>query len=453
MNSNAIFDLIEAVAATPGKNDKQAMIASALQDDDVQKALEYAYNPFKRFYISKYPGTIGAHVGREFDAGTWELLDDILSRKLTGQAAIDAVKGELTALSEQSAQLLWRIIKGDMRAGFSESTINKAVKGLIPEFPYMRCCLPKDTDLAKFDWKLGVLSQEKADGMFTNVDHTDDGSVLLTTRQGTPIPLDAFAGLVREVQTLPRGYQMHGELLVLKGGVVAAREIGNGILNHVIAGGAFEADEAPVYVAWDSIPLTSVTKKGKCETKYLLRYAALRKGIEDIARAHLRIIPTRMVRSLEEAYVHYRELLADGKEGTVIKDPHAIWKDGTSKHQVKLKLEVDVDLKVTAIVPGREGTKNDGRPGSLRMTTSCGELVVDVTIKNEKLRDQIEAEPDTFIDRIWAVRANAIMNPSASSDVHSLFLPRMVEAGYRIDKVEADSLQRVKDQFEAAVAA
>jgi DNA ligase-1 len=37
------------------------------------------------------------------------------------------------------------------------------------------------------------------------------------------------------------------------------------------------------------------------------------------------------------------------------------------------------------------------------METSDGLLVVDVTVKNEKLRDLIDANPDDFIGRIWAV--------------------------------------------------
>jgi hypothetical protein len=42
---------------------------------------------------------------------------------------------------------------------------------------------------------------------------------------------------------------------------------------------------------------------------------------------------------------------------------------------------------------------------------------VDVTIKNEKLRDLFDANPDAYIGRIWSVIFNDIMKPSQSSDV------------------------------------
>lgn len=55
------------------------------------------------------------------------------------------------------------------------------------------------------------------------------------------------------------------------------------------------------------------------------------------------------------------------------------------------------------------------------------------------------------IGRIMTVRANAVMLPSSEGKKHSLFLPRHVET--RTDKGESDSLSRVLDQFESAVAA
>jgi DNA ligase-1 len=118
---------------------------------------------------------------------------------------------------------------------------------------------------------------------------------------------------------------------------------------------------------------------------------------------------------------------------------------------VKLKLEFVVDLKVKAIVPGDANGKNAGRAGSLTCTTDDEDLVVDVTVKNEAMRDEIDANPEAFVGGILKVLANGVMKPSASSDVHSLFLPRMVEACIRADKFEPDSLARVFAQQEAAI--
>lgn len=453
MNSREIFKAIEEIAATASKNEKEALVKKGVADADFCRVLEYAYNPFKTYGIRKMP--IGkAHGGfRQFDAQTWQILDDLIARKLTGQAAGDAVTAEIDQLDEDSSELFRRVVRKDLRAGFSESTCNKAKKGLIPNFPYMRCCLPKDAKLADFDWKLGVISQEKADGMFANINVEEGGFVAITSRQGSPFPIEAFAGLAAELaDRIPAGVQLHGELLVERDGEgILAREIGNGILNSVASGGSFGANESPIYMVWDAIPLTAVVTKGKYDLPYVKRLNRIVQWLKATPGTYVKLIETKVFHSLPEAYGHAGELMRRGKEGTVIKNPHAIWKDGTSKEQVKLKLEFSIDLKVVAIVPGREGTKNEGRAGSMTCETSDGLLRVDVTVKNEAMRDKVDANPSDWIGRVVEVTANDIMEPSDSSSLHSLFLPRMVEAAYRTDKTEADSLERVKAQKDAAV--
>ena len=127
-----------------------------------------------------------------------------------------------------------------------------------------------------------------------------------------------------------------------------------------------------------------------------------------------------------------------------------IWKDGTSKGQVKLKLEEPVDLQVKSIIPGKEGTKNEGRPGSLECVSSDGKLSGDVTVKNEKMRKALEENPNSFLNRIMVVISNDVLEPGENNDLHSLFLPRFLTDTPRTDKDISDDLQRVKDIFESA---
>ena len=128
-----------------------------------------------------------------------------------------------------------------------------------------------------------------------------------------------------------------------------------------------------------------------------------------------------------------------------------IWKDGTSKYQIKLKVEFDVDLVVYAIGQGKPDTKLDGRPATLQTKSSCGQLYVNVTIKNEKMRDIVEGDPDDWIEKIITVRSNDIMTPTERKGTYSLFLPRMVEAVYRLDKFDADDLDEIYKQYENAI--
>jgi DNA ligase-1 len=117
---------------------------------------------------------------------------------------------------------------------------------------------------------------------------------------------------------------------------------------------------------------------------------------------------------------------------------------------VKLKVEASCDLKIVGIVPGRAGTRTEGRAGSLACESECGKLRVDVTVKKETMRDAIDADPESWIGRIVPVLFNEVMRPGPNNPLHSLFLPRLEEVGVREDKSVADDLERVLEQFEAA---
>jgi len=344
----------------------------------------------------------------------------------------------------------------DLRAGFTDGTVNRIFPKTFPDFPYMRCSLPDKSDMGKWDWGVGIIVQEKADGMFTNVDVDGGGIVRLTTRTGSPIPLDNLTGLEEEILlSFKLMSQTHGELTVVDpSGLVLPREIGNGMLNSVLNGGRLDTGCQVRFEAWDQIPLSAVQPKGKCVIPYKERLTDLVMQIARNGQGHLvRVIPTRVVRSKALAMAYYSELLKKGKEGVICKHPDAIWRDGTSKEQVKLKLEVDVDLQIDEILPGTPGTKTEGRPASLRCSSSCLALVTNVTVKNEAMRSAIEANPDAWVGGIMAVRANAIMKPGDSSEFHSLFLPRFVEAEVRLDKRVADDLATVVAIFKSAVEA
>lgn len=453
MTTDQIFGLVESVAATSGKNDKQSMLKAVESCDLIKKVLRAAYDPLISYGVRRIPERNASAAGdAQFDAETWITIEKLAIRELSGNAAIDAIQFELNKLSPASAELFKRIILKDMRAGFDEGTVNKIWPGLVPEFPYQRCSLPKDARPAEWDgWEQGHISQEKADGMFANVDHEENGAVFIYSRQGTMFPMEKFESLASAVAaTLDAGTQNHGELLVLRDGVVLPRQEGNGILNSVIKGGDFAPNERPIFMVWDQIPLREVKPKGRYIVQYAKRLAGLIEQLRRNQSGIVQLIPTKIVRSLKEAYAHAAEIMLRGGEGTILKKRDAIWRDGTSKEQVKLKLEFTVDLAIKEVVPGRENTKNAGRAGSLKCATSDGLLEVDVAIKGEKMRDSVDANPEEWLGRIMPVTANLVLKPSESNPLHSLFLPRFAEADYRRDKSVADSLQRVFDQEEAA---
>lgn len=445
---DTLYEKLEQMGATTSSNAKLEIVKSLTPVE--LSIVKLALDPSVNFYIAKLP--ITASGSSEWSGREYTLLDDLYTRKITGNAARSRVAEVLEDLKAEHASVLRRVILKDLKVKVGETLVNKAFPGAIPVTPYMRCSLPDKSNMPKWtddDWSTGIISQEKADGMFAALTHIG-GNSTVASRQGSTFPKDALKPLLDEIQVrLVDDVQIHGELLVYKDDEVLERQTGNGILNSLLQGGELPQGHEIRYFVWDLIPASAAQAGGRHDEPYASRLTSLRYLVECLRTVSL--IPTQYVSSKEEATRHYRDLLAKGKEGTILKHPQAIWKDGTSKDLVKMKLEVDVELQVTGFVPGNGNGKNADTFGSLTCTSACGGLVVDVSGFTDAKRKELHERGEGLMGQILTVRANGIMYPSANNPKHSLFLPRFVEE--RLDKREADSLDHIVDQFKAAVGA
>jgi DNA ligase-1 len=314
----------------------------------------------------------------------------------------------------------------------------------------MRCALPKDAKFSTWDWKMGVISQEKADGMYCTINKSN-GDIAMMSRSGKPFDTDSFPGIVEAAKKmLNDNTQTQGELLVINAaGEVQPREIGNGMLNKIAQGGVWPDGFSAIFRAWDQIPLDQVVPKVKYNVGYATRLAALFKQLDYSSCDALALIDTRFVKSMDEAKVHYREMLEAGKEGTILSEPHAPWVDSTSKFKIKFKLTATCELIITGWRPGKG--KNQDLFGSLVCESSDGLLEVAVSGFTDSHRKELFDNIDSYIGTVMSVDSNMIMEPSREGKKWSLFLPRFAE--FRRDKTEADSLSKIKEQFEAAILA
>lgn len=441
----SILNILNQVASTASKNEKIAILSANKDNAVLKEVCRLAYDPTVNFYIRQIPDYQPADTPYPLVTMLAQL-SKLSMREKTGSAAVSHLQDMLCMLGSEDAIVLSMVIDRDLRAGFSDSTVNKVWKDLIPEYPYMRCSLPKKVKLETLSWKAGVYSQLKADGMFANVNLDADGEVTITSRSGTQFPLTEFGNLLDEIKnTFDKGTQSHGELLVKRNGAILARQLGNGILNKVAQGGSLESTDEIIYMVWDNIPLSSVKSKGEYNVGYKDRFAKINKQVSN--STCIILAPTRIVHNMEEALVHYREQLAEGLEGTIIKCGTGGWKDGTSKYQVKMKLEITVDLIIKGLTPGKG--KNADTFGSVNCQTSDGLLEVNVSGFSDEMRLEIFNNFANLSDTIMAVTSNSIMPPSGNNSKYSLFLPRFAE--FRQDKTVADTIAQVQDQFDSAI--
>lgn len=414
------------------------------------RLLYRTYSPEFVYGVKKVPEVV--NFGNLTLDETWPkvemTLDRLTNRQVTGNAARDEIATLMSSLLEEEAKVLENLLKGDLRCGINVRLINRAFPGTIPEYPYMRCSLQKGSNIDKFNWESGIYSQEKADGMFANVFVYGDGSVKITSRNGTTFANSEFLPFIEEfLKVADRGFCYNGELLVTEsqGGdkfTILPREIGNGVLNSVLKGGYFKKNQKPFYLIWDALPVENAVAGGKYKKPYRDRL----KMVEKLKGSYFQPIPTKVVYSLKEAYDHYVQMTSVGCEGTVIKNPEGIWMDGTSKDQIKMKIEAEVDLIVRGFNPGNG--KNEKWFGSLICESSDGLVRTNVSGFSDEDRERIASEMGDWINKkIITVRANSLM--PKDNGPRRLFLPRFVEE--RLDKTEADSLEKIIQIFDEAM--
>ena len=204
--------------------------------------------------------------------------------------------------------------------------------------------------------------------------------------------------------------------------------------------GVLEEGYTPVYYVWDMVELAVIQGEKLCTTEYEQRFEKLSEIVKDTTNVVL--VKSKRVHSIEGVYELYAKALAARQEGVMVKRPSLLWKNGTTADGAKLKLEVDVDLRIKGFTKGNG--KFASTFGAIEMESSCGALQTDVSGMSDELRLYIQLNRDNLLGTIGTVRANDITKSTPAA----LFHGRLIEL--RTDKTLADSLEEIIDQFENA---
>lgn len=439
--ADSLYNIIKALQEASGSNAKLAILKEHKDNELLKAYLEATLSPRYNYYITEktLPAFPRALEDNEIDEGFINhVIQKLAGREATGHAAKAAIVFHAGELSAESQELFRYLLLKDIKASVGVTLVNKVWPNLIPEQPYMRCSLPKDVKLSGWPWEQGIYSQVKADGMYVA-----GSKGQLITRAGSVFPKGSFPELEKELEAMQDGKELNGELLVFNGkGEMLPRKIGNGMLNSVLQGGSLDKEFKVVYQVWDYMDLW-ITEFNKFS--YSNRLAGLQRSIKNTGWKHIELIETKLVRCQQEAAEHFQQCLTRGLEGTVLKHPEGLWKDGTSKHCVKYKVEAEIDLRVTGIIKGT-GKFSDSM-GALELSSECWNVKVDCgTGFTDKQRKDFWENKPKYFGSIVTIKANDIVTRSGS-DIYSLFLPVFVEE--RLDKTEADSFEKIKDIFDS----
>jgi len=435
-----IFDVIQTLKNTSSRNEKVQILKQNQENHELKRFFQYALDPNIKFYIKKIPeyqkGTKEVPLSHSLD---WALaqLTPIMNREKTGHAAIQCLVDIFEKLDSNTQYLLERVIEKTPDCGVQESTVNSVWKGLIADYPCMLASAYDEKLMGKLTYPVAV--EVKADGMRFNAIVEGD-EVTFFGRSGKEIRINypifkkEFVTLAQRIGAVNAVFD--GELLVTDENLnVLDRQTGNGILNKCIQNKTSQEEvERIVAYLWDYIPYADFVPGGRCNMHNCDRYEVIVTNCDGLSR--IRPIKRWIAQNHVDVLTFYNFVRDDGQEGIIIKTLDGVWEDKRSKNLIKMKAEMECELRVTGVA---EGTgKYKGMVGALQCESEDGAIQVEVGtgMTDEQRKDLFTIPVGTII----SVKYNARSKNKNGNE--SLSLPVFVEV--RTDKEVADNSIDIK---------
>jgi hypothetical protein len=442
-----IKQIFDEIAAESGTNEKMNILSKYKDNELLVKILYLANSKRVKFYIKQIPEYL--HVSTQIALGSaLTHLSQLSDRTVTGNAAIQHLKEILQNSSSDDAYILERIIEKDCKIGMGTRNINKVIPNLIEKTGYMGCKPYSKELITKLLSKGKCYSQEKMDGRFVNI-VIQGGEVLMESRQGEPTILDNPFFMSELVQL--KDCVINAELTMA--GI--ERYESNGIVASLISIATkqsncedaskdikkLETKHLPYrealdlirVTAWDILTIDEYFTR-TCTRKYKERLIDLNATV--FGYKTVSVVETREVSTIEEVMTHFEEVVRRNGEGVVVKSMDGVWKDTKPSYQIKVKKEINLDLRVVGFNYGTAGTKNEFLISSLNVESEDSLLKTKPQGIDEDEMDYITVNQDKLMGKIVEIKCSGLSQDSNGN--YSTLHP--VYKHFRDDKDIANTL-------------
>lgn len=476
MENTMVYDIIEEISSIGSTKSKEKILKKHKNNGILKDAFRLAYSRSINFHIRKFPDFDAKEESKTLVDG-FKFLEEILAQRIiTGHAAIAGLTRMLECMSAKDVEIMRRVINRDLECGVGRSIPNRVWDNLLPEQPQCLAQPYSEKNLKRI--KFPAIAQLKADGArcFAEV---VEGEVTFLSRAGNEY--QNLKSLEKEILEITKGLGdvvIDGELVYFptktKSGLdslfddedektetVASRELGNGIANKSLQG-TISDDEAEGirFQVWDLIPYDVVYSKGALKSKgYQERFNDLAEITKNSVK--LEIIPSFIVNNIEEAKKIYKNYIAQGLEGIILKNIDGLWVDSRSFDLVKFKEEIDFDLEVVDVYCH---SKDPKKVGGVTLRSTDGKILVNCGSGfKDKDYEKLDVETKVFIPfenrddldrgRLWNMHEttgiigmilSGVCNGALKvkgRDTYSLFLPRV--KSIRLDKEKANTFDEI----------
>lgn len=420
--------VISSLEDHPSRLNKEAILLAQAEagNDTLFQGLNLAFNAMITFGLKQIPEKKDEDgPGLSWDVFTL-VLTGFTTRNVTGNTARDAV-AEMMKTATKAEWNGWyrRILIKDMRAGFSENTVNKVVEKVYPQYaiPVFSCQLAHDSANHESKVTGKKIIEVKLDGVRVITIVYPDGRVDQFSRNGKE--LVNFPHVKEQLEKVAGKFT---EPMVLDGEIMSGSF--QDLMKQIHRKSSAKANDA-VLNLFDAITLEDF-EKGESAVTQTQRSEWLKTWFDsnEAALPNVTVVAQELVDlDTPKGQKRYKEInaqaIAGGYEGIMLKDTDVGYKCKRSVAWLKLKPFIEVSLTVTAV---EEGTgKNVGKLGALvcEGTDDGKDIVVNVGSGfTDNMRECFWEARDELVGKVVEVRADAITQNQDGT--YSLRFPRFL---------------------------
>lgn len=430
-----LFKELESQTGEGSQKIKQEMLKNNL-DDGLSYLLDVCFNPFVTTKLHKVASSANLQKPSE---NYWEEFVQLIEDLKKAPAANDTLRNRAEALvstqlvkneqeDKELREVLRKILTKRMNIGIGAKMINKAIgKNLIPDPSPMLATDDQET-ISSWD---SICCEEKYDGVRI-ICSIENGTAKFYTRAFNELNGKYFKKISEQLLSLSKdldGYFFDGELTDFD------RKSVSGKVTQIMKGDPKESIGDDLLFNVFDFELTSVLNSGKGKTPYQSRRNSLENLFQGKKFTNIKIAQKWEAKTKDELMPIYEQIVANGGEGVIMKDPRHLYECKRSKSWIKFKEVQDCDLIVTGWYPG-EG-KREGLIGGFILTDTSKTVHVKVGAGfTDADLQELSKNPDSHIGQVAAIQYNVPITDKNGNK--SLFLPRFIEIRY--DKNEADDL-------------
>lgn len=409
---------------------KEAIILAQAEAGNTEffEGLNLAYNAMITFGLKQIPEKKDEDgPGLPWDSFTLAITG-FTTRNVTGNTARDMID----AMMKSATKAQWngwyrRILIKDMRAGFSENTVNKVVEKKFPRYaiPVFSCQLAHDSANHESKVTGKKLIEVKLDGVRVITIAYADGRVDMFSRNGKE--LANFPHIKEQISNVVKQKGSSKSMDIVLDGEIMSSSFQD-LMKQVHRKDNVEAGDA-ILNLFDVLPLEDF-EKGSYNKDQTTRSSMVSFWVEqnkDLLPNVTALSNELVDLDTEEGQKRFKEInakaVAGGYEGIMIKEPSAKYECKRSVAWLKLKPFIEVSLAVVAV---EEGTgKNVGKLGALVCEGEDDGRQIRVNVGSgftDSNRDTYWSGRDTLSGNIVEVRADAVTQNQDGT--YSLRFPR-----------------------------